>query len=317
MSILPSVTHIAGVGKPRLILILWRPNGFIKASTVANPTVLESPIPHQLTTGMTIRIAGHSGSTPTINGDRVVTVVDKTHFSISVNVTVAGTGGTFEALTQIYESSTSTTYTSTGVTEGGGPTHTAIRAGMRISSYRTASSIDHPTYAKVISKDSGSIVVDGWTNGTPTNGAKFLIDGYIADLPRTQKDGLLETFEPDILVHSLYRGDQGSKIETKFRGWKYTASLDYSQFISADTLLDMRFHLSPKSLDRLVLIPHVDAPQYQYNVYFAEAVQLRKYGISAGYKGPKFTFAGNENLAGLPMIDGYGTGYATNYGTNL
>jgi hypothetical protein len=220
-------------------------------------------------------------------------------------------------LTEIYESSTSPTYTGTTVTEGGTPAHGAIRTGTRIISYRNASSIDHPTYAKVLSKDSGVITFDGWTNGTPANGTKFRIDGYIADLPRTQKDGLIESFAPDVLIHSLYRGDQGSLIETKFRGWKYLARLDYSQFISADTLLSMRFHLGQKAKDQLILIPRVDKPQFQYNVYYASPIDLAKFGIAAGYKKTVFTFAGQENLPSWAMIDGYGTAYATNYGVSL
>ena len=39
-------------------------------------------------------IAGHSGSTPSINGSHTVTVVDPTNFTIPVNVSSGGTGGT-------------------------------------------------------------------------------------------------------------------------------------------------------------------------------------------------------------------------------
>jgi len=66
----------------------------ITSSSVANPTVILTSAAHGLTTGDTTVIAGHTGSTPTINGTHVVTVIDTTHFSIPVNVTVGGTGGT-------------------------------------------------------------------------------------------------------------------------------------------------------------------------------------------------------------------------------
>lgn len=67
----------------------------ITSSSVANPSVITTPVPHGLTTGDSVVIAGHSGSTPSINGEHTVTVVSTTTFTIPVNVTVGGTGGTF------------------------------------------------------------------------------------------------------------------------------------------------------------------------------------------------------------------------------
>lgn len=67
----------------------------ITSSSVANPTTITTPVAHGLTTGDSVLIAGHTGSSPTINGERVVTVVTATTFTIPVNVTVGGTGGTF------------------------------------------------------------------------------------------------------------------------------------------------------------------------------------------------------------------------------
>jgi hypothetical protein len=68
-------------------------SGTITANTLANPTVVTSTA-HGLASGDTILIAG-SNSTPTINGNRVVTFISANTFSIPVNVTVAGTAGTW------------------------------------------------------------------------------------------------------------------------------------------------------------------------------------------------------------------------------
>lgn len=65
----------------------------ITSSSVANPTTITTPRPHGLTTGDSIVISGHAGSTPSINGTRTVTVTGPTTFTIPVNVTVAGAGG--------------------------------------------------------------------------------------------------------------------------------------------------------------------------------------------------------------------------------
>lgn len=66
----------------------------ITSSSVANPSVITTDVPHGLTDQQTVLIAGHSGSTPAIDGEEVATVVSATTFTIAVNVTVGGTGGT-------------------------------------------------------------------------------------------------------------------------------------------------------------------------------------------------------------------------------
>lgn len=67
----------------------------ITSNSIANPSVVTTPVPHGLTTGDVILIAGVATSSPTINGERTVTVISATTFSVPVNVTVAGTGGSF------------------------------------------------------------------------------------------------------------------------------------------------------------------------------------------------------------------------------
>ncbi len=67
----------------------------ITSSSVANPTVL-TVTAHQLRTGDEVAIAGHTGSTPSLNGNHTVTVLTANTVSIPVNVTVGGTGGTIQ-----------------------------------------------------------------------------------------------------------------------------------------------------------------------------------------------------------------------------
>jgi len=70
-------------------------NVAITSSSVANPTVITTATAHGLTTGNKIIIRNHSGSTPSINDTSyAVTVTGTTTFTIPVNVTVGGTGGT-------------------------------------------------------------------------------------------------------------------------------------------------------------------------------------------------------------------------------
>ncbi len=67
----------------------------ILTSSVANPTVITTNGNHNLNTGNKIIIRNHVGSTPSIN-DTIFTITrtGATTFTIPVNVTVGGTGGT-------------------------------------------------------------------------------------------------------------------------------------------------------------------------------------------------------------------------------
>ena len=65
----------------------------ITSSSVANPSVITTPVEHDFETAQTATISGHTGSTPDINGAHVITVISPTSFSIPVNVTAGGTGG--------------------------------------------------------------------------------------------------------------------------------------------------------------------------------------------------------------------------------
>lgn len=63
------------------------------ATSNATGEVITSTVAHGLVSGDRVTIAGHSGSTPDINGDHTVTVLSSTTFSIPVNITAGGTGG--------------------------------------------------------------------------------------------------------------------------------------------------------------------------------------------------------------------------------
>lgn len=65
----------------------------VTSSSVANPSVITTASNTFRSTD-TVTIAGHAGSTPDINGDRVATVTAATTFTIPINVTGGGTGGT-------------------------------------------------------------------------------------------------------------------------------------------------------------------------------------------------------------------------------
>jgi hypothetical protein len=68
------------------------PTNFIVKNTLANPTVITSSSAHGLINGDQVAIVG-SSSTPSIDGLYTITYISSTTFSIPVNVSVAGVGG--------------------------------------------------------------------------------------------------------------------------------------------------------------------------------------------------------------------------------
>jgi hypothetical protein len=70
----------------------------ITGNTLANPTVVTSTLPHGLVNGDIVVFSG-SNSTPVLDGSRVATVISPTTFSVPLNVTVAGTAGSFKKVT--------------------------------------------------------------------------------------------------------------------------------------------------------------------------------------------------------------------------
>jgi hypothetical protein len=66
----------------------------IVSSSVANPTVMTTAAAHTFVNGETAVLVGHAGSVPAISGSYVVSGVTERSFTIPVNVSTAGTGGT-------------------------------------------------------------------------------------------------------------------------------------------------------------------------------------------------------------------------------
>jgi len=68
----------------------------IATSSIASPSVITTDAAHGLATGDTVRIADHITAVPLaeVNADHVATVTADTTFTIPVNVTTGGTGGT-------------------------------------------------------------------------------------------------------------------------------------------------------------------------------------------------------------------------------
>jgi hypothetical protein len=95
----------------------------ITSSSVANPTTITCTA-HGFATGESVRITGHSGSTPSLNADWVIIVTGVNTFTIPEIVTVGGTGGSAKRFAE-------------GPIFHGPPSIAAIVRGNRIYDHRT------------------------------------------------------------------------------------------------------------------------------------------------------------------------------------
>jgi hypothetical protein len=211
-------------------------------------------------------------------------------------------------------SSASTTFTDTTCVIGGSPDLTILALNMRCWALTTGAEF---TFGKITDVDDGTdtITVEEWSNGTPPNGATLYVNGWVIDLPYCET--LVERFEPDYIVHPLYGGFAGARLISRWRGWKYTADLVYSTYLSGETLYDLRPALNMDVDDKLILIPRKSAPGFQYNVIYAETISVAPFGYQKGHKGVIIKLRGTENVGEWPIQAGYGFNYARDYGTGL
>lgn len=82
-------------------------NTNISSISVANPTVITTSTAHGLNTNDKIFIT-NSNSTPSVDGIYSITYIDSTHFSIPVNVTIAGTQASWSILSDVAVSNNET-----------------------------------------------------------------------------------------------------------------------------------------------------------------------------------------------------------------
>lgn len=107
--------------------------GSIVSNSATNPTIITFSAPHNLGIAGTvrrIRISGNVGSTPSINGDFDVIVVNTTQISLALNVTVAGTGGSFQTLDDYFTAISSKSGSITNISAANPTIITAPNHGM-------------------------------------------------------------------------------------------------------------------------------------------------------------------------------------------
>jgi hypothetical protein len=315
----PAVPTINGSGKPRLIF-LPQSGVYVSAgaTTYDSTHATEAGTPDLVGAGIQVGQTIVSYKVGVFDLQRVygvITAINNSTGVITVSSWVGGTpvaGVPFAVWEYAYVSSGGTTYDSTGATETGTPDFSQVEANAYITSdIVVAGAPLEPTYAKVTGVGANRLTVDAWVPDVPTNGLPFYVTGYIADLPRTQE--LPETFTPDNIVHQVYR----RRKLVKHYGYQYKALLDFSKYVSGDTMLLLKRHLAAGQGDRIILIPRVDAPENQYNVYLSKQIDLSLYGEGLGHRKVSLEFSATENVGNLPSPSGYGTGYGKNYGHQL
>jgi len=171
----------------------------IVGNSLASPTVVTTLLPHGLASGDSVFFAS-TNSTPNIDGLRVATVISPTTFSVPVNVTTAGTAGTFKPALTAISIATAAVVTS-GVAHGlrTGDTVTLANTnstpdinGDRIVTVLTARSFSVPvtttvagTVGQFLKKLYYSDVLDCGRRDLPSAGGALVITSTIGTAPVT------------------------------------------------------------------------------------------------------------------------------------
>lgn len=121
----------------------------VVSSSVANPSVITTTQPHGFTAGASVSVViqSHTGSTPSINGTHTATITGLRTFTIPVNVTVAGTGGS------VYQSGLVWLYYPT--------TNSLFRVGALTSEYLAEFAYSAQFPGLVTASDSAEITANG------------------------------------------------------------------------------------------------------------------------------------------------------------
>ena len=159
------------------ILVKRRPRTLtLVSSSVANPSVITTSEPHGYKNGDAVTIAGHTGSTPSINNSYSVTRIDERHFSIPVNVTVGGTGGTVAPQVAVTSSSVANPSVITTPVAHGFVTGDRVT----ITGHTGSTPSINNTYAiTVLSSTTFSIPVNVTVGGTGGNATAYMTIGEL------------------------------------------------------------------------------------------------------------------------------------------
>jgi putative tail protein len=168
----------------------------ITSSSVANPTHITTATPHGYRTGDFVRITGHSGSTPSINGYELkITVISPTVFTYGINVTVAGTGGTSQRTYNFpYKQITANYYPFLGsTTQNVGNTPFTTLADPNLHGIYSPADV------------SGS----GWSSTTDTGKALCCMGFVFVNVEQTQESGDVgPTFHGPPSIAAVIRGNR-------------------------------------------------------------------------------------------------------------
>jgi len=177
-------------------------------------------------------------------------------------------------------------------------------------------------YAVIQSKNGNTFIIDRWFGGddidyinagfpSPVVNNLVRIRGKVIDLPYCNQ--LTENFTLDTIHRKLFNGS----LSIIKRGWWYSATLDYSRFISKETLqsLELAFNIGETFFR---FYPRRDNPNVHYKVYFSEDFVLSFYQgrFHKGHKGVIIPLVGYERTTNIDLTSeisyrflGYGDVY--------
>lgn len=173
----------------------------------------------------------------------------------------------------------------------------------RMIQTRDASSEETTGVITAFDDPNKTLNVASWTGANPYAGEELTVDGAQIDLPYCQS--LVESFEPDFIVHKTYAG----RLKYIKRGFWYSAILDYSSYITKDTMKLFRFLYMTQRSD-LIFYPRSDNLNISYRCEIdTERFQFAQKYNHVGHKLVRVHLKGLERLQNIELNDLTSTGY--------
>lgn len=184
----------------------------------------------------------------------------------------------------------------------------------------TVNDSNESTYGKITAyvDFTNTLVVNGWSNGTPRVNAPYDIQNIIIDLPYCES--LIETFTPDFIT---FKGVNG-KIFIHKRGFYYSAQLNYASYMKGTILGQLR-PLYNKNKSNFTFYPRSDNLKISYTVDISpdEDINFKQAPFHQGHELVVINLIGVKRLSEATFynpfasLEGYGYSYGTDYGKGI
>jgi hypothetical protein len=149
--------------------------------------------------------------------------------------------------------------------------------------------------------------MSNFVNGYRNSAFRIIKNGTVyaqIELPETNEGGLTEKWTPIYKEHELWN----NKIVRSLRGWRVTFTLDYTNYITKDSLMSVKQIVDfEKDGYDIYIFPRVDRLQRKFKVFFSgdeiDINIMRGEVYSKGNKSVELSWTAKDLIQDLDIID--------------